>query len=79
MTEEAAVTSLLRRVKPDVSIKRFLWASAFRLGQGQSDAYRKGDGCLSGTLRTLWSLRGSGHDDRLARSVETGLETGAGV
>ncbi len=48
MTEEAAVTSLLRRVKPDVSIKRFLWASAFRLGQGQSDAYRKGRWLLVG-------------------------------
>lgn len=48
MTSEAAVTELLRSVKPDVSIKRFLWASAFRLGQGQSETYRKGKWLLAG-------------------------------
>ncbi|EHB68252.1 FAD-dependent oxidoreductase [Paenibacillus lactis] len=48
MTSEAAVTELLRKLKPDVSIKRFLWASAFRLGQGQSETYRKGKWLLAG-------------------------------
>jgi 2-polyprenyl-6-methoxyphenol hydroxylase-like FAD-dependent oxidoreductase len=33
---------------PGAKIKKFLWASAFRLGQGQSNTYRKGRWLLAG-------------------------------
>lgn len=48
MTTEQAATKLLLEKRPDVTIKRFLWASAFRLGQGQSESYRKGRWILAG-------------------------------
>lgn len=48
MTTEAAATALLRSVYPKADIRRFLWASAFRLGQGQSETYRKGRWLLAG-------------------------------
>ena len=48
MTTENAVTGLLKRKLPDARVPRFLWASAFRLGQGQSESYRKGRWLLCG-------------------------------
>jgi 2-polyprenyl-6-methoxyphenol hydroxylase-like FAD-dependent oxidoreductase len=48
ITSESAATQLLVSKLPGVRIKRFLWASAFRLGQGQSCAYRKGHWLLAG-------------------------------
>lgn len=48
MTTEEAASKLLLEKMPEARIKRFLWASAFRLGQGQSDAYRKGRWLLAG-------------------------------
>jgi 2-polyprenyl-6-methoxyphenol hydroxylase-like FAD-dependent oxidoreductase len=49
MTTEDAVTELLLESKlTGARVHRFLWASAFRLGQGQSEAYRKGRWLLCG-------------------------------
>ena len=48
MTTENAVTDLLKRKLPDARVHRFLWASAFRLGQGQTESYRKGRWLLCG-------------------------------
>jgi 2-polyprenyl-6-methoxyphenol hydroxylase-like FAD-dependent oxidoreductase len=48
MITEDAVTGLLKRKLPDARVRRFLWASAFRLGQGQSESYRKGRWLLCG-------------------------------
>ncbi len=48
ITAESAATQLLVSKLSGVKIKRFLWASAFRLGQGQSRAYRKGHWLLAG-------------------------------
>src|SRR4028118_2293721 len=48
MTTEEAATQLLKSKLPGVQVHQFLWASAFRLGQGQSDAYRKGRWLLAG-------------------------------
>ena len=48
MTAEEAATGLLKRKLPDSQVHRFLWASAFRLGQGQSESYRKGRWLLCG-------------------------------
>lgn len=48
MTAEPFVRKLLESKLSDVNIKRFLWASAFRLGQGQNEAYRKGRWLLAG-------------------------------
>ena len=48
MTAEDAVTGLMRWKLPGVRIERFLWASAFRLGQGQSETYRRGRWLLCG-------------------------------
>ncbi len=48
MTAEDAVTGLLRWKLPGTRIERFLWASAFRLGQGQSETYREGRWLLAG-------------------------------
>jgi len=48
MTTEEAATQLLESKLPGVQVHQFLWASAFRLGQGQSDAYRKGRWLLAG-------------------------------
>ncbi len=41
MVTEAVATELLRSRLSKAHIHRFLWASAFRLGQGQSATYRK--------------------------------------
>jgi 2-polyprenyl-6-methoxyphenol hydroxylase-like FAD-dependent oxidoreductase len=48
MTTEAAATGLLRQKLPGADVHRFLWASAFRLGQGQSAEYRRGHWLLVG-------------------------------
>ncbi len=48
MTTEAAATALLRQKSPGTEVHRFLWASAFRLGQGQSATYRRGRWLLVG-------------------------------
>lgn len=48
MTAETVVRKLLESKLPEASVKKFLWASAFRLGQGQNDAYRKGRWLLAG-------------------------------
>jgi 2-polyprenyl-6-methoxyphenol hydroxylase-like FAD-dependent oxidoreductase len=48
MTTEDAATELLKSKLPGVQVHQFLWASAFRLGQGQSEAYRKGRWMLAG-------------------------------
>jgi 2-polyprenyl-6-methoxyphenol hydroxylase-like FAD-dependent oxidoreductase len=48
MTTEDAATELLERKLPDAQVHRFLWASAFRLGQGQSETYHKGRWLLCG-------------------------------
>ena len=48
MTTQEAATDLLKRKLPDALVHRFLWASAFRLGQGQSESYRKGRWLLCG-------------------------------
>ena len=48
MVTEAAATGLLRSKLPDARVGRFLWTSAFRLGQGQSRAYRVGRWLLCG-------------------------------
>ena len=48
MTAENAATGLLKRKLPGARVHRFLWASDFRLGQGQSESYRKGRWLLCG-------------------------------
>ncbi len=48
MTTEDAVRKVLVSRIPQAQIHRFLWASAFRLGQGQSEKYRKGRWLLCG-------------------------------
>lgn len=48
LTTEAEATALLQAHYPDMRVKRFLWASAFRLGQGQSESYRQKRWFLSG-------------------------------
>ena len=48
MTTGDAATELLKAKLAGVQVHRFLWASAFRLGQGQSEAYRKGRWLLCG-------------------------------
>lgn len=48
MTTETAATTLLSRKLPGAEVHRFLWSSAFRLGQGQSSAYRQGRWLLVG-------------------------------
>jgi 2-polyprenyl-6-methoxyphenol hydroxylase-like FAD-dependent oxidoreductase len=48
MTTEEAATKLLNSKLVGARVHRFLWASAFRLGQGQSEAYRKGRWLLCG-------------------------------
>ena len=48
VTAENAATGLLKRKLPGARLHRFLWASAFRLGQGQSESYRKGRWLLCG-------------------------------
>jgi 2-polyprenyl-6-methoxyphenol hydroxylase-like FAD-dependent oxidoreductase len=48
MTTEAAATTLLRQKLPGADVHRFLWSSAFRLGQGQSSGYRGGRWLLVG-------------------------------
>jgi 2-polyprenyl-6-methoxyphenol hydroxylase-like FAD-dependent oxidoreductase len=48
MATEEAATGLLASRLPGARVHRFLWASAFRLGQGQSHAYRQGRWLLVG-------------------------------
>jgi 2-polyprenyl-6-methoxyphenol hydroxylase-like FAD-dependent oxidoreductase len=48
MTAHAGAVELLISKLSGVQVHRFLWASAFRLGQGQSKAYRKGRWLLAG-------------------------------
>lgn len=48
MTSEQAATGLLLSKLPGARVERFLWASAFRLGQGQSETYRRGRWLLCG-------------------------------
>ena len=48
MTTKDAATELLESKLTGAQVHRFLWASAFRLGQGQSEAYRKGRWLLAG-------------------------------
>ena len=48
MTTEDATTELLKSKLPSALVHRFLWASAFRLGQGQSESYREGRWLLAG-------------------------------
>jgi 2-polyprenyl-6-methoxyphenol hydroxylase-like FAD-dependent oxidoreductase len=48
LTTEAAATELLLSKLPGGQVHRFLWASAFRLGQGQSEMYRRGRWLLCG-------------------------------
>ncbi len=48
MTTEAAASAMLREKVPDAPAHRFLWGSAFRLGQGQSEVYRRGRWLLVG-------------------------------
>lgn len=48
MTTSAAATGLLLSKLTGAQIHRFLWASAFRLGQGQSATYRRGRWLLCG-------------------------------
>lgn len=47
-TSPEFIHRLLKEKLPDAKVKRLLWASAFRLGQGQSDHYRKGRWLLAG-------------------------------
>jgi 2-polyprenyl-6-methoxyphenol hydroxylase-like FAD-dependent oxidoreductase len=48
LTTEAAATELLLSKLPEARVEGFLWASAFRLGQGQSTTYRRGRWLLAG-------------------------------
>ena len=48
MTTEDAATELLKSKLSGVQVHQFLWASAFRLGQGQGETYRKGRWLLCG-------------------------------
>ena len=48
ITTEDTATELLKSKLAGVQVQRFLWASAFRLGQGQSEAYRRGRWLLCG-------------------------------
>ena len=48
MTTEDAATKRLESKLAGARVHGFLWASAFRLGQGQSEAYRKGRWLLAG-------------------------------
>ena len=45
---ESAATELLHSKPSRARTSRFLWASAFRLGQGQSQTYRQGRWFLCG-------------------------------
>jgi 2-polyprenyl-6-methoxyphenol hydroxylase-like FAD-dependent oxidoreductase len=48
MITESAATRMLAHALPGGRPRRFLWASAFRLGQGQSQTYRRGRWLLVG-------------------------------
>jgi 2-polyprenyl-6-methoxyphenol hydroxylase-like FAD-dependent oxidoreductase len=48
MTSGAAAITLLSQKLPGAEVHRFLWSSAFRLGQGQSATYRHGRWLLIG-------------------------------
>lgn len=48
MTSERAAAGLLLSKLPGARVERFLWAGAFRLGQGQSETYRRGRWLLCG-------------------------------
>jgi 2-polyprenyl-6-methoxyphenol hydroxylase-like FAD-dependent oxidoreductase len=45
---DPCLTELLKSKLVGTRVHRFLWASAFRLGQGQSEGYRKGRWLLCG-------------------------------
>ncbi|MGY1700551.1 FAD-dependent monooxygenase [Geodermatophilus sp. SYSU D00766] len=47
-TSEAAAVALLTSRLPTARVERFLWASAFRLAQGQASTYRRGRWLLCG-------------------------------
>src|SRR5262245_42243017 len=48
MTTERAASERLLKCLPSAGIKRFIWASAFHLGQGQSETYGRGRWLLAG-------------------------------
>ena len=48
MTSEDIVRRLVTELLPQARVTRFLWASAFRLGQGHARSYRKGRWILAG-------------------------------
>ncbi|WP_126629948.1 FAD-dependent oxidoreductase [Dictyobacter alpinus] len=48
MVQEEAVLSLIKTSLPHAVVHRFLWASAFRLGQGQCTTYHKDHWMLAG-------------------------------
>ncbi|HZH03023.1 MAG TPA: FAD-dependent monooxygenase [Myxococcaceae bacterium] len=48
LTSESAATDMLRLVAPGARVRRFLWASAFRLGQAQAKRYRSDRWILAG-------------------------------
>jgi 2-polyprenyl-6-methoxyphenol hydroxylase-like FAD-dependent oxidoreductase len=48
MITESVASRMLAHALPDARPNRFLWASAFRLGQGQSETYRQGRWLLVG-------------------------------
>ncbi len=83
MTSERAAAGLLLSKLPGARVERFLWASAFRLGQGQSETYRRGRWLLCGdAAHAMGPSAGAGMmvgvlgawrlGWRLARASETG-------
>ncbi len=48
MTTPETARAILKQVAPDANPSRLLWASAFRLGQHQSERYREGRFVLAG-------------------------------
>lgn len=48
LTTESAASELLKQYYPDVTATNFFWASAFRLGQGNSENYRANRWFLAG-------------------------------
>jgi len=61
MISEQAAADLLLRHLPSANIQHFLWASAFRLGQGQSETYGRGRWLLAGdAAHTMGPSAGAG-------------------
>ncbi len=48
MTSDLRVRALIDELSPEVRVNRVLWSSAFRLGQGQNEAYRSGRWLFAG-------------------------------